>query len=283
MIRVLDRFEVDGGVWSTESTRSPWSDELSAAAAFGEGVAGGTTSWQFELEPSGREGLLLVRQPSQSQLFIVAEGRAITPIRGGDAISRTSGVVRLGSSWHIGAPTSAGFSVFKLVGDQLKLLQSYPFEEDAARMVPQLVRNRNADALGILLDAQSKYIYPINLWDGSLQSPLMVTPAALASLPANCEADDSGFVFTDLVNIAPFVELMGEAGAVNASRVEARLSTLGQGVCVDSLAARASAVLPESLARAGTRAPARPPRAPVPMVLSEEGSASRRWHFNCYP
>ena len=76
---------------------------------------------------------------------------------------------------------------------------------------------------------------------------------------------------------------MGAAGAVQASRVEARLATLDAGVCVDSLAARASAVLPESLTRQGPRRPVSPERAPVAMVLSEEGSASRRWHFDCYP
>jgi hypothetical protein len=284
ILRILDRFDVSHGIWSTELTRSPWPDELSAAAAFGEGIGGGSANWQFELEPSGREGLLLVRQPSQSQLFVVSQGRAITPIRGADIITRTSGVVRIGSTWHFGAPTGLGFSVFKIVGDRIQLLNSYPFDEATSgiRLLPRLVRNTHGDALAILLEAKGKYFYPINLVNGTLQAPISISPSKYNSLPESC-GDDSGFVFTETVRVSPFVELMGPAAAVNASSVEARLNTSATGVCVDVLAAQASNVLPESLTRVGPRAPERAERAPVPLVLSEQGQASRRWHFNCYP
>ncbi len=285
LVRVLDRFEVTHGVWATDTTRSPWGDEMSAAAAFGEGSAGGTANWQLELEPSGREGLLMIREPSQTRMFIVSEGRAITPIRGAESLTQTSGVVRLGSTWHVGAVTADGFSIFKIVGDRLVLLGTHPFDEErsAPRLAPRLVRNTGGDALAVLLEAQGWYLYPVNQEDGSLESPLVSPPSEVAVFPPSCSGSEDGYTFVDRVSVAPYVELMGEAAAVNASRVEARFVVAADGVCVDALAARASAVLPESLGRVGTRQPARPERAPVLMVLSEQGMASRRWEFDCYP
>jgi len=284
-VRVLDRFAVKNGVWSSEVTRSPWADELSAAAAFGQSIGGSAASWQYESEVSGREGLLLVRQPAQTDLFIVSEGRAVTPIRGAGALVRTAGVAKLGSSWHFGAPTADGFAVYRIVGDQLSLVNVYPYDEDrtSLRVPPRLIRNTDADAVAILLDATSQYIYPINLLDGSLQTPLSVTPAEFAKLPPRCTGDENGFVFTDAVKVAPFVELMGGAAAANATRIEARFITTETGVCVDVLGALASAVLPESLQRGTPPRSAAAPGIPLPMVLSEQGAASRRWGFECYP
>lgn len=282
-VRVLDRFQVNGGVWSSEVTRSPWVDELSAAAAFGQGAGGGSASWQFEADVSGREGLLLVRQPSQAQLFVVAEGRAVTPIRGADAIVRTSGVVKLGSSWHFGAPTTEGFGIYKIVGDQVALVNVYPFDEarSGLRVQPKLIRNTDGDSVAIFLDSTARYIYPVNLLDGSLLAPLTIEPAAVASLPPSCTGDESGFVFVDNVKVAPYVELMEGAAAVNATRVEARYISTSDGVCVDTLAAQASALLPESLRRGNM--PRQQGQVPVPMVLSEQAASARRWRFSCYP
>lgn len=283
MVRVLDRFQVKGGVWSSEVTRSPWADELSAAAAFGQGAGGGSASWQFEADVFGREGLLLVRQPSQAQLFVVAEGRAVTPIRGADAIVRTSGVVKLGSSWLFGAPTTEGFGIYKIVGDQVTLVNVYPFDEarSGLRTPPRLIRNTDGDSVAVLLDSMARYIYPVNLNDGGLLAPLSIEPAAVANLPRPCNGDENGFAFVDAVNVAPYVELMEGAAAVNATRVEGRFVSTSDGVCVDTLAAQASALLPESLHRGGM--PRRHDGVPVPMVLSEQAASARRWQFDCYP
>lgn len=282
-LRVLDRFSVQKGVWSSEIARSPWPDEMSAAAAFGQGIGGSSASWQYESEASGREGLLLVRQPSQTDLFIVSEGRALTPIRGAGSLVRTSGVAKLGSSWHFGAPTVGGFSVYKIVGDQVSLVNTYPFDEErAGSRTPRLVRNTDGDALAIVLDATSHYIYPLDAHDGAIDTPLRIAPPELAKLPPRCGADENGFVFVDAVTIAPFVELMGKAAAVNATRIEARFVATATGVCVDKLAGVASAVLPEPLERGGAPAQVVASGPPVPMVLSEQGAASRRWGFDCY-
>ncbi len=282
-LRVLDRFSVANGVWSSEIARSPWPDELSAAAAFGQSMGGSSAAWQYESEASGREGLLLVRQPAQTDLFIVSEGRAVTPIRGAGSLVRTSGVAKLGSSWHFGAPTVGGFAVYKIVGDQISLVNTYPFDEErSGSRAPRLVRNTDADALAIVLDATSHYIYPVNVGDGSLDSPLRISPVDVSKLPPRCAADENGFVFTDTVAVAPFVELMGKAAAVNATRIDARFVATSTGVCVDALAGLASAVLPEPLDRGGAPAQAAATGAPVPMVLSEQGAASRRWGFDCY-
>ncbi|HEU5076513.1 MAG TPA: hypothetical protein VFU02_20120 [Polyangiaceae bacterium] len=281
-LRVLDRFAAQNGVWSSEITRSPWPDELSAAAAFGQSIGGSSASWQYESEASGREGLLLVRQPSQTELFIVAEGRAVTRIRGADGLVRTSGVVRLGSSWHFGAPTVGGFSVYKIVGDQVTLVNTYPFDEErSGSRTPRLVRNTDADALAIVLDATSHYVYPVNVLYGSLDAPLRIAPVEFSKLPPRCAADENGFVFTDAISVAPFVELMGRAAAVNATRIEARFIATATGLCVEGLAALASAVLPEPLERGVAPVLGDSNGLPVPMVLSEQGAASRRWRFEC--
>lgn len=282
-VRVLDRFSVQKGVWSSEIARSPWPDELSAAAAFGQSIGGSSASWQYESEASGREGLLLVRQPTQTELFIVSEGRAVTPIRGAGALVRTAGAAKLGSSWYFGAPTSHGFGVYKISGDQIILVSTYPFDEErSASRTPRLVRNTDGDALAIVLDATSHYIYPVNVVDGALDAPFTISPVEISKLPPRCQGDENGFVFTDALGVAPFVELMGRAAAVNASRVEARFIATTTGLCVDGLAAVASAVLPEPLERGGAPAPAVSTGLPVPMVLSEQGAASRRWGFDCY-
>jgi len=282
-VRVLDRFAVQKGVWSSEITRSPWPDELSAAAAFGQSIGGSSASWQYESEASGREGLLLVRQPTQTELFIVSEGRAVTPIRGAEALVRTSGVAKLGSSWYFGAPTSGGFSVYKIVGDQVVLVNAYPFDEErSGSRTPRLVRNTDGDALAIVLDATSQYVYPVDIVDGSLGAALTLAPVEFAKLPPRCGADDSGFVFVDGVKVAPFVELMGRAAAVNATRIEARFIATATGLCVDALAALANAVLPEPLERGAPQAESASAGPPVPMVLSEQGAASRRWRVDCY-
>src|SRR5690606_5508353 len=124
---------------------------------------------------------------------------------------------------------------------------------------------------------------PINLRDESLQAPLLIPPKELALLPPSCSGDEDGFTFIEPVRVAPYVEPMGSAGAVNAAGVEGHFSLAAIGLCSDSLTARASAVLPESLARGCSQRPRAPERPPVSMVLSEQGSASRRWQFDCFP
>src|SRR5690606_17917858 len=171
-----------------------------------------------------------------------AEGRAIMPIRGADPITRTSGVVKLGSTWHLGALNGdAEFAVYKIVGDRLELWGTYPFDEGQSglRTVPRLVRNTHGDALALMLESTSSYFYPIGLEDAALEAPLVISPKAMAALPPSCEGNENGFTFVNDVSVAPYVELMGEAAAVNASRVEGRFTTLPSGVCVEALAARA--------------------------------------------
>jgi hypothetical protein len=281
VVRVADRFGVKDGVWSSELSKSPWQDELAAAGAFGQRALGGSSTWQIELDVSGRRGLLLVRQAGLTDLFVVEEGRSLTPIQGAAAygIGKTSGVAKIGSTWFLGSELGSQFSVLKIVGGRLEPVLTVPrfvrsgHTDDGARLVASV----EGDKLAVLAQASSWYLYPI--LDDTLGAPLEVKPGAFASLPPTCPGDEQGFAFSQMLSIAPHVDLLGAAGAVAASQVWARFVAGSEGVCVEELAAVASAPLPDAVRRA-TRPPALE-RAPTPMVLAERGAAARRWAFEC--
>jgi hypothetical protein len=241
----------------------------------------GASTWQIELDASGRRGVLLVRQSSQTELFVLEEGRSPTPIRGADSyqMGKTSGVAKVGSTWYVGSEVGSQFSVLRIVGGRLEQVLSVPrfvntrHSDDGAR----LVASSDGSALAILAQASSWYFYPI--LGATVSTPIEIHPGEFATLPHTCEGDQHGFVFSQLVSVAPHVELLGAAAAVAASNVWARFVASSEGVCVDALAAVATAPLPDTLRR-GTKPP-RLTRVPVPMVLAERGSSARRWAFEC--
>jgi hypothetical protein len=282
LLRVADRFAVQDGVWSSELSKSPWPDELAAASAFGQRALSGSSSWQIELDVSGRRGLLLVRQSSQTDMFVVEEGRSLTPIKGAAdlGVSRTSGVAKMESSWYLGSELGSQFTVFRIVGGRLEPVLSVPrfVSTGQSEAAARLVQSAEGDALAVLAQASSWYLYPIV--NDTLGAPIEVLPSEFASLPPTCSGDEQGFSFAQLLSVAPHVELLGAASAVSASQVWARFVAGSDGVCVDALAATASAPLPDALRR-GTTGPAPKRSVPVPMVLAEQGASARRWAFEC--
>lgn len=281
VVRVLDRFGVKDGVWSSELSKSPWPDELSAAGAFGQRALGGSATWQLELDVSGRRGLLLVRQASQTDLFVVEEGRSLTAIQGAQdfGIGKTSGVAKVGSSWYLGSELGSQFSVFRIVGGRLEPVLTVPNVVDRrhSKGGARLVQTADREAVAILAQSASFYFYPI--LGERLGAPIEIRPKEFASLPETCTGDENGFAFSQLVSVAPHVDLLGAASAVDASQVWARFIAGSEGVCVDALSATASAPLPDTVRR-GTAPPSQK-RAPVPMVLVEQGTSARRWAFEC--
>jgi hypothetical protein len=282
--RVADRFSVARGVWSTEPTRSPWTDMTTAAQSFGADPASATpTHWRTALEPSGRSAVLLMSARSTTELFLLEEERSIIAVRDaakwapfGDTLS----IVKLGSTWFLGTTSGAQtFRLFRIEGDRIDLLREYPLRLPSA--TASVVRQNRGSGLGIAIKRTNLFVFPIDPKNGEPGAALEVPAQALAQLPTGCDSEQDGWLFADLPGISPYVEFSGgaEGVRVRSGTVEARLIVSTLGVCTDTLAARADLPVTAAAAR---KAPLSNRSAGVPMVVTDRSPAGRRWAFRCH-
>jgi hypothetical protein len=283
-VRVADRFTLSPGVWSTEVTKSPWPDQVTAAQAFGADVTSPTaaaTDWGGVLEASGRAAALLVSARGTRELYLLEENRPLVAVR--DAVqhglSGELSVVKLGSAWYLGHVQGNTFRVLSVEGDRLRVLAEYPLRVAGATLRPKLVRSLRGDALAIWVRrAGGAYLYPIDREGGQLSDPLEIPVRALAETPRPCTSNDDGFLVVDTPAPAAHVEFDDGADRVQATNVEARLLVGPVGICTEALAGRTTS-MPSALKRSAGSGP-RAGRA-IPFVLTDRGIKGRRWGFRC--
>ncbi len=283
-----DRFSVDQAVWETAVTRSPWSNAAEAARAFGQDSP---ANWTVALEPSGRAGVLAINNTGNRELYLIEEGRSIVPLR--DAarweVTHPAGAVKVGGTWYVGHRGSSGFRLFRVDGDRIDILRYYPQlagSSSSSRLLSSVVRNENADALGIWVrDLQVRgsatrwFVYPVHPQTGEVDEPLVIEPEQLGELPPPCSEGADGWLLEGSPPVDPYVDLVGLDSVRAPRRLTARLLANPRGLCVDALAARAESAVPARLP--GRSEQLDPHRPTVLMVMSDRARSRGRWGFRC--
>ena len=282
-VRVADRFAVTRGVWSTEVTKSPWADQVTAAQAFGADVSSpNATFWRAVLEASGRAAALLITARGTLELYLLEEDRPVVAVR--DAAQQGLGeqlsIVKLGSAWYLGHVQGQTFRLLSVEGDRMRLLQEYPLRVVGTTRAT-LVRSMRGDALAIWVraGASGAYVFPIDRESGQVSDPFEIPVRELGTMPRACTSDDDGFLVVDKPSPAPHVEFGDGFESMRASDVQARLLVGPLGICTETLAAQADSALPTSYKRGSLSGP-RAGRA-IPFVLTDRGIKGRRWGFRC--
>ena len=279
-VRVGDRYRTSGGIWSTAPTRSPWATAELAADAFGQTQSGNITVFRLLLDTAARAGLLTLASRGRNELYLLEEGRAITPVRSTAALGAITSVVRLDSGYFVGASSdSRSFRVFRVQGGRLEPFAEYP-DTVGLSGPPQLVTNRRRSALGLWTRAVSWYVHPIDLETRAIDAPIELSPGALSRLPRACSGDEDGWLLDGTFGVEPYVDFPKHKDSLATRNFEARLVASDGDVCADGLAAQSD----EPVARpTGTGPnPATAGKTPVPLVLSDRHELGRRWGFKCF-
>ncbi len=279
-VRVANRQKLQGGVWSTAVTKSPWASAELAADAFGQTQNGNITVFRLLLDASGRAGLLIIASRGKNELFLVEEGRAIAPVRMNGPVNAITGVVKLASGFYVAAATEArNFRIYRVVDGRLEQFADFP-DMVGMSAPPALVTSTRGDALGLWTRGASWYVYPVDLENGSADTPLEIPPVLFARLPEACSSDEDGWVLGGGLGVEPYVDFPKLRGAPSVRNVEATLLA-GEGeLCVQSLAAQSDEVIDKKTLTAAS-APAPAAEASVPLTVSDRHEQGRRWGFRC--
>ncbi len=279
-VKVGDRYRAHGGVWSTSPTRSPWASAELAADAFGQTQSGNITVFRLLLDASGRTGLLTLASRGRNELYLVEEGRAITPVRSTGSIGAVTSVVRLDSGYFVSATSdSRNVRLFRVQGGRLEPFADYP-DIVGLSGPPQLVTNRRRNALGLWTRGASWYVHPIDIEKREVDAPLELTPAQLSRLPRACSGDEDGWLLEGTLGVEPYVDFPKHKDSLATRNFEARLIASEGELCADSLAAQSDE--PVSKPVASGQATLGANKQPVPLVLSDRHEQGRRWGFKCY-
>jgi hypothetical protein len=278
-IKVQDRYEARGGVWSTAPTRSPWSSAELAGDAFGQTQSGNITVFRLLLDAAGRSGLLTLSSRGKNDLYLVEDGRAIVPVRTVGSIGAVVSVVRLDSGYFVAAATdNRTLRVYRVEGGRLERFAELS-DNNGFVVAPELVTSRRRNALGVWTRSSSWYVHRIDLETREVDAPLEITPADLSRLPRPCNGDEDGWLLDGSLGIEPYVEFPNVKNTVTTRNLEARLVASSGEICAEGLAAQAD----EPLRRpAGPAARTNPDKEPVSLVLSDRHEEGRRWGFKCY-
>jgi hypothetical protein len=280
-VKVSDRYRVNGGIWSTAQTRSPWGTAEIAADAFGQTQSGNITVFRLLLDPLGRAGLLTLASRGRNELYLVEEGRAITPVRTTGSIGGVTSVVKLDSGYFVGATADGRlFRIYRVQSGRLELLAEFP-EISGMQVAPELVTSTRRNALGIWTRAASWYVHPVDLQTGAVDAPLELTPAALSKMPRSCSGDEDGWILDGALGVEPYVDFPKHKDSLATRNFEARLVASEGNLCAESLAAQSDEPVTRASA-AGAGKPEAAKQSPVPMVLSDRSEQGRRWSFKCY-
>ncbi|HEV8246573.1 MAG TPA: hypothetical protein VGP93_12430, partial [Polyangiaceae bacterium] len=278
-VRVADRQRLQGGVWSTAVTRSPWASAELAADAFGQTQNGNFTGIRLVLEPAGGAGLLTISARGKTDLFLLEEGRAISSVRSTGAVGSITGIVKLGSGYYVGATASSNsFRIYRLQGGALELLADFP-DVVGGGANATLVSSSRGNALGLWTRSESWFVYPVDLESGDADKPLELRPPA--SLPRPCSGDEDGWLLDGALGVEPYVDFPKLRDAPSTRVVEPRLIASAGDVCVRSLAAQAEEAVSRAALAGGTPAGLLPGGGLVPLVVSDRHELGRRWGFRC--
>ena len=280
-IAFADRFSVKPGVHVTASGRSPWPDVASAADALGAEPSTNAAGLAAALDPSGTSGALLLSSRGSIDLFVFEAGRVPLHIpnvgRLGMAM-RLSGVVKTKAGVFIGSydDSTRAFRIYRVVGQELEVALEVTDIPPPRGANAELVRSAAGDALAIWVRSTGWFVHPVDLDNGVVDSPYVVTPAQLSSMPPVCADGAEGFSLTGAISPDPGAQTPAGIG-LRAFEGRFRVSALG--VCIDVLAAQGDA--PATAGKAGATALRATGRPTVTATLTERKPLGRRVELRC--
>jgi hypothetical protein len=281
-IRALDRFQVNGGVFQSAVTRSPWADATAAAEAFGFDGSGNPTTWRGLLETGQRSGAVVVSSRGLVDLLLFEEGRSVTRIPNVARLGMgmLTSVTKLGDTWYTAAfNENHAFVLSRIAGNRIERLAEYP---DVAResSAATLVRGVRGDGLGIWVVARGWYLFPVDPASGSISAPLQESAADLATMPPPCAPDADGFLLSDRLPLEPSLSFARSYEELTAHHVEAQFVWSARGLCTRALAADTEGV-PKHGPTSAVRGAEGRLNNKVPLAISERRPEGRRWGFMC--
>lgn len=278
-LSVADRFRVQGGVWSTAPSPSPWTDMAHVAEVFGYESAS-PSSWSFTLDSGGRAGILAITARGSTELFAVEEKRRIDPLVNASrqGVGAVTSSVRIGSTFYVAAQEEGKtYRIFALESGRARLVTQFSDVPFGRSIAPTLVRSTRGDALGIWGRGSGWFVFPLDLTNGRFDAPLEISARELAHMPAPCAPDEEGYLLEGVVGLDPYADLPNGEN-LGARGFEGRFVVGPRGICVSELTARTERVPTWERPRASSS-----PKASVPLVLSERSEGGRRWGFRCAP
>jgi len=281
-IAFADRFSVKPGVRVTATARSPWPDAISAADALGAEPSTNAAGLAAALDPSGSAGGVLLSSRGAIDFFWFEAGRVPLHIPNVGRLgvgARFSGVAKTKAGVFIGSydESSRAFRVYRVVGQDLEVALEVADIPSPRGATAELVRSAAGDALGIWVRGTGWFVHPLDLENGVVDSPYVVAPTQLSSLPPVCAEGAEGFVVSSAIAPEPGAEVPSGMGLRG---FEGRFRVSSLGVCVDVLAAQGDAGASGS-SRPGAAALRATGRPTVITTLTERKPLGRRVELRC--
>lgn len=284
LTRSADRFSVSG-LWSTAPTRAPWPNLLTAAQLFGSDRANRHSStWQLNLDPKERGGVLRITTTGTTELHFIEEGQATLSV-GNTAFGSISGVVKLQKAWYFGTQDGNRFRIYRVRNGEIDEFADLPVGDSVA---PMLTRNTGETALGVVLRAPAGtwHIYPISE-DGKAEEPVVFDRGRLNEEWERCTDDELGFYVIAALPLSRFtpndgadvVTFEGVPPEWKAEAVTARTVVSASNQCVEALAARLASNQ-DRLVSLARRLPPTP--GGIPLTLTDRLHDVRHG-FQCLP
>jgi hypothetical protein len=130
--------------------------------------------------------------------------------------------------------------------------------------------------LAIWVRSTGWFVHPVDLENGDVDSPYVVTPAQLSGMPESCSDGAEGFLLTGAIAPDPYADA---PPGMNLRSFEGRFRVSSLGVCIDALAAQGEAGMTATKANATPlRTTGRPT---VTATLTERKPLGRRVELRC--
>jgi hypothetical protein len=235
------------------------------------------------LDPSGSSGAVLLNSRGAIDLFVFEAGRVPLhiPNVGRQGVgARFAGVVKTKAGVFIGSydESSRAFRIYRVVGQELEVALEVTDIPPARGATAELVRSAAGDALAIWVRSTGWFVHPVDLENGVVDSPYVVTPAQLSSMPPVCGDGAEGFSVTSVLGPDPGAE--APAG-ISLRAFEGRFRVSSLGVCIDVLAAQGEAAPNVGSSKPGATALRATGRPTVITTMTERKALGRRVELRC--
>jgi hypothetical protein len=284
-IAFADRFSAKSGLHVTASARSPWADATAAADALGAEPSTNAAGLAAALDPSGLSGALLLSSRGSVDLFTFESGRVPLQIPNVGRLgmgTRLAGVVKTKAGVFIGSydESTRAFRIYHVVGQDLEVVLEVADIPPPRGATAELVRTAAGEALGVWIRSAGWFVHPVDLENGLVDAPYVVTPAQLSKMPLPCADGAEGFVLTSGIGPDPGADT---PPGISLRAFEGRFRVSALGVCVDVLAAQGEAPggPGKGLGKPGAAALRATGRPTVITTMTERRPLGRRVELRC--